>query len=245
MKHLGEQESSPIFLDQGCIRVTWWVPRQCGKHQAPPAPGLYLRAGAAGLEGITRLSRGEVCPSSGAGTPPHPARAGGSPQSSFVPALERMDWRQPDRLSAGDTRDPAGQAEGRGTGGARIDGGNAETHSCASQGLVAPAAPAGDQPPLPTLCSPMDAPVSPGDAHTAPWTQLRCQGAPGVMSGHPGTGTDLWHCLQGMASWKSRSCSRLPSWKKPPWLAGKRVAGSVHSHFVQFPVLLSCLLSKG
>lgn len=41
-----------------------------GSPGPPPPAGLYLQAGAAGLEGITRLSRGEVCPSSGAGTPP-------------------------------------------------------------------------------------------------------------------------------------------------------------------------------
>lgn len=132
--------------------------------------------------------------------------------------------------------------------------GSGETHSRACQGLVAPAAPAGASSHCPHHASPMDAPVSPGDAHTAPWTQLRvlapswCQGAPGVMSGHPGTATDLWHCLQGMVGWKSRSCSRFPRWKKPHSLQEKELqisAALVHSHFVEFPVLLSCLLSKG
>lgn len=125
MKLLEEQEF-PHFPGSGLYQGDLMGPQAVWEAPDPLPPGLYLRAGAAGLEGITCLSRGEVCPSSGAGTPPpHPARAGGSPQNAFVPALERMDWRQPDRLSAGDTRDLAGQAEGRGTGGGPIDGGKA------------------------------------------------------------------------------------------------------------------------
>lgn len=77
-----------------------------------PSRGLYLWAG---LEGITRLSCGEVCPSSGAGTlPASPDRAGGSPQSAFVPGLERMDWRQPRSAVSRRHRRPCRSGRGKG-----------------------------------------------------------------------------------------------------------------------------------
>lgn len=117
--------------------------------------------------------------------------------------------------------------------------GSGETRSCASQGVVAPAAPAGDQLPVPTPCQPHGCSCQPRTcSHSTLDTQLRvlapswCQGALGVMSGHPETGMDLGHCMQEMVSWKSRSCSRLPRWKKPPWLAGKGVAGSGQPQFI-------------
>lgn len=113
-----------------------------------------------------------------------------------------------------------------------------ETHSCASQGLVAPAAPAGDQLPVPTPCQPHGCSCQPwrcshSTLDTAPGPGSHwCQGALGVMSGHPGTGMDLGHCVQETVSWKSRSCSRLPRWEKPPWLAGKGIAGSGQPQFI-------------
>lgn len=232
----------PHFPGSGLNQGDLVGPQAVWEAPGPLPPGLYLRAGAAGLEGITRLSHGEVCPSSGAEKPPPTSPGWGSPQNAFVPALERMDWRQPDQLSASDTRDPAGQAEGKGTGGGRIDGRQSRALErptpVPARGLWHQQPQLGTSSHCPHHASPMDAPVSPGDAHTAPWTHLRvlapswCQGAPGVMSGHPGTGTDLWHCLQGMVSWKSRSCSRLPRWKKPPWLAGKEAAGSWPLQFI-------------
>lgn len=77
-----------------------------------PSQGLYLWAD---LEGITRLSCGEVCPSSGAGTlPASPGGAGGSPQSAFVPGLERMDWRQPRSAVSRRHRRPCRSGRGKG-----------------------------------------------------------------------------------------------------------------------------------
>lgn len=71
-------------------------------------------------------------------------------------------------------------------------------------------------------------------AHTvpAPWMHQSALEMLTQHLGHSSGVSNLWRCLQGMASWKSRSCSRLPSWKKPPWLAGKRVAGSGQPPFI-------------
>lgn len=210
------------------------------------------------MEGITRLSCGEVCPSSGAGTPPHPGRAGGSPQSAFVPALERMDWRQPDRLSAGDTRDPAGQAEGRGTGGGRIDGGNA--------GLWRD----------PFLCQPGGCGISSPSwgpapsAHTvpAPWMQLSALEMLTQHLGHssgswlplvPGSpGSDVrtpwdwhgpWALCAGDGKLEKQILQQASQVGEASMACRKRNcriwAASVHSDFVEFPVLLSYLLSEG
>lgn len=98
--------------------VSLGVPRAVWGAPGPLHAGGCTCGRAVGLEGITCLSRGEVCPSSGGRTPPSQRGPGGSPQSAFVPALERMDWRQPGSAVSGDTGEPrvrqreGGQVEG-------------------------------------------------------------------------------------------------------------------------------------
>lgn len=232
-----------------------------GSPRPPPPAGLYLRAGAAGLEGITRLSHGEVCPSSGDGTPPHPARAGGSPQSAFVPALERMDWRQPG--SAVSRRHQRPRGSGRGKGDRWRDGGTDGQSRCRDRRLWRD----------PLLCQPGGCGTgstgwgSAHAAHTVPALGM-CQSAPEMLPqplGHSGWSWLLggatkpweqcdrapavlaqtsWHCLQGMGSWKSRSYSGSPSLKKPPQGAGRGGCGIRQPRLIPacgIPALLSCL----
>lgn len=197
-----------------------------GSTRPPPPPGLYLRAGAAGLEGITRLSRGEVCPSSGAGTHPPLGPGWGEPTKRLCSCPGTNGLEAAGSAVSRRHQRPRGSGRGKGdrwrTDGWRQCRALERPTPVPARGLWHQQLQLGTSSHCPHHASPMDALVSPGDAHTAPWAQHRvpapswCQGALGVMSGHPGAGTDPWHCLQGMVSWKSRSCSRLPRWKKPP-----------------------------
>lgn len=73
-----EEQEFPHFPGSGLYQGDLVDPQAVWEAPDPLPPELYLRAGAARLEGITRLSRGEVCPSSGAGTPPARPGLGGA-----------------------------------------------------------------------------------------------------------------------------------------------------------------------
>lgn len=133
--------------------------------------------------------------------------------------------------------------------------GSGETHACACQGLVAPAAPAGEQLPLPTPCQPHG-------CTSQPWrcshSTLDTPPGPGsqLVPGSPGSDVRTpwdWHgplaLFAGDGKLEKQILQQASQVEEASMACRKRscsiLATSVHSHFVEFPVLLSCLLSKG
>lgn len=241
-----------------------WVPRQCGEPQAP-STRRAVPAGRGGWSGrhYTPVARGSLSQFRRRDPPPTQPGPGGAHKAPlFLPWNEWIGGSR-DRLSAGDTRDPAGQAEGKGTGGG-MEGqtdrahaeiaGSGETLSCASRGVAALVAPAGGQLTLPAPCQPwgcagmcrsapemLTQPLGHSGRSwllagaTKPWEQ--CDRAPAVLA------QTSWHCLQGMGSWKSRSYSGSPSLKKPPQGAGRGGCGIRQPRLIPtcgIPALLSC-----
>lgn len=182
---------------------------QCEKPQAPLPTGLYLRAGAAGLEGITRLSRGEVCPSSGARTPP-PSPGWGEPTKRLCscPGTNGLkavgigcQLATPETLRV--RQREGGQVKGRTdrwmkpmqrslalAGPAPVSAGGCGTGGSTGWGL-------GTSSHL-HRASPRDVPVSPGNAHTALWLQQL------VLAASPGT-SSMGH-LQGWCECPGTVC---------------------------------------
>lgn len=263
MKFFGEQERCPgrsscpgrgPFLTppgQSCW-TPWGSLGQCGEPQAPLPTGLYLRAGAAGLEGITRLSRGEVCPSSGAGTPPPSPGWGEStkrlcscPGTNGLKAVGIVCQLATPETPRVRQRE-GGQVKGRTdrwmkpmqrslalAGPAPVPAGGCGTGGSTGLGL-------GTSSHL-HRASPRDVPVSLGNAHTALWLQQlvlapsQCHRAlEPAPWGIYRAGVSVLALCAGMGGWQSRSRSRFPGWKKPLQGAGRgccRIqAASVHPH---------------
>lgn len=177
MKHLGEQESFPLFLEQDCIRVTWWVPRQCGKHQAPSAPRAVPEGwGCWSGRHYTPVVRGSLSQFR-SWDPPPPGPGWGEPTKRLCscPGTNGLEAAG----SAVSRRHQRPRGSGRGKGDRwRTD----RWRQCRALERPIPVPARGlwhQQPQLgtssqcPHRASPMDAAVSPGDADTAPWTQLR------------------------------------------------------------------------
>lgn len=76
-------------------------------------PGSTCRPGLLVWKALHACRTGKSVPVPEPG-PPHAARARGSPQSAFVPALERMDWRQPGSSVSRRHRRPRGSGRGKG-----------------------------------------------------------------------------------------------------------------------------------
>lgn len=249
----------PHFPGSGLNQGDLVGPQAVWEAPGPLPPGLYLRAGAAGLEGITRLSHGEVCPSSGAEKTPPNQPGLGEPTKSLCscPGTNGLEAAR----SAVSQRHQRPRGSGRGKGDRwRTDRweakqGSGETHACACQGLVAPAAPAGDQLPLPTPCQPHG-------CTSQPWrcSHSTLDTAPGpgsqLVPGSPGRDVRTpwdWHgpsaLFAGDGKLEKQILQEASQVEEASMACRKRscriLATSVHSHFVEFPVLLSCLLSRG
>lgn len=110
--------------------------------------------------------------------------------------------------------------------------GSGETRSCVCQGAVAPAGPAGDQLSLPTPCQPHG-------CTSQPW---RCSHSTLDTASGPGShlvprspGNDVrtpWDWHRSLALFarddklEKQILQQASQVEKPPWLAGKGVAGS-------------------
>lgn len=216
---LGQVPACPPPKGRGCSRVSQWVPGAVWGAPGPLHPlGCTCSPGPLVWKALHACRAGKSVPVPEPGPPSSSARAGGSPQSAFVPALERMDWRQPG--SAVSWRHWRPRRSGRGKGDRWRDGGTEGQNRCRYcrlwQDLL--------------LCQPADCGTggtggtSWGSAHTActmpALGMCWCHQAPGVVSrgyprqGWPGT------VLQGVGIWKSGPCSGAPSWKKLLWGAG-------------------------
>lgn len=138
--------------------MTWWVPRQCGKHQAPSTPRAVPEGwGCWSGRHYTPVARGSLSQFRSWDPPPtRPGLGGAHKAPLFLPWNE---WIGGSRIGCQPATPETPRVRQR-EGGQVEDGwmeamqGSGETHSCASQGVVAPAAPAGNQLPLPTPCQP-------------------------------------------------------------------------------------------
>lgn len=98
----------------GCGGVSGQVFRAVWRAPDPlHPPGNTCRPGLLVWKALHACRTGKSVPVPEPG-PPHPARARGSPQSAFVPALERMDWRQPGSSVSRRHRRPCGSGRGKG-----------------------------------------------------------------------------------------------------------------------------------
>lgn len=217
-----------------------------GCPRSPPCTGCTCRLGLGVWKALHACRAGKSVPVPEAG-PPQPAQAGGSPQSAFVPALERMDWRQPGSAVSGDTGDPrvrqreGGQVEGWTDG--RTDEAAAGSSALVRPGpvpavvaLAGPAyaahvvpAPGCDHPPWRCSHSPWDTVAGPGPKLVPP--------SPGSSAtGHRGAGMGVLALLAGdgeLGEW-------ILQWVSQPHAAqgvGCRI-WFIPSHGV--PALLSC-----
>lgn len=190
-----------------------------------------------------RAGKSVPVPEPGPPPTPAPGRGGAHKAPLFLPWNEWIGGSQ-DRLSAGDTGDPTGQAEGRGTGGGmegRTDRADADiassgkTRSCASQGFAAPAAQAGSQVTLPAPCHPRDVPVPPSPRSSV-------TGHPRGWAGRDG----LAHFRRGwkLEEWTLQRVSQLEEASVRCRHVGEGVVGFRQPRFIPprvVPALLSCL----
>lgn len=218
-------------------------PERCGEPRAP-STRWAVPAGGGRWSGrhYTPVARGSLSQFRSWDPPSQPGPGGAHKAPLFLPWNEWIGGSR-DRLSAGDTGDPVGQAEGRGTGGGterrtdRADtgiAGSGETHSCASRGV-------------PHHASPRDG--SPGDAHTAPQPQCWLPaGATEPQEWHhrapAGLARVSWRCCRERGAGRVDPAVGPPAGRSPHGVPGEGVAGSRQPRFIPthgVPTLLSCL----
>lgn len=192
----------PPGVSLGVPGAVWGAPGPLHALGCTCRPGLWV------WKALHACRAGKSAPVPEAG-PPQPARAGGSPQSAFVPALERMDWRQPGSAVSSDTGDPrvrqreGGQVEGWTDG--RTDEADVGSPALARPGpvpgLVAPTGPAYAAHTVPAPgCDhqPWRCSHSPWDTMTGPGSQPVPPSPGSSATGHHGAGMGVLALVQGV-----------------------------------------------